>query len=61
METNELRDAASAARTHANSVSQDIGNATTRIEHMRITRLAIEANQLAERLEKMLAIYERNG
>lgn len=59
MTTDELAAVAAEARTHANSVQQDIGNATTRIEHMRLTRLAIEADQLAARLESMLALYRR--
>lgn len=60
MTTDELAAIAAEARTLANSVSQDIANATTRIEHMRLTRLAVEADQHATRLENMVDMYRKS-
>jgi hypothetical protein len=40
------------AREHASNVHADIMNASTRIEHIRLTRLAIEADRIASELEK---------
>lgn len=61
MTTEELTTLAVEARLHADNLTADIRNATTRIEHMRITRLAVEADTLARNFESMLAIYGRNG
>lgn len=42
-----------AARTHFENVKADILNATTRIEHIRLTTLAQEAHQLLTDLEEL--------
>lgn len=34
-------------REHADNLQADIANSTTRIEHMRLTRLAVEARRIA--------------
>lgn len=47
-----------AARQHAANLTADIANASTRIEHIRITQLALEAQRLAEALE---ALYTKLG
>jgi len=47
----ELQTAALAARLHATNMRNDINNAMTRIESMRLTRLALEAEGLASTLE----------
>lgn len=39
------------ARQHADNLARDIHNASTRIEHLRLTTLALEAERLAEVLE----------
>lgn len=44
-----------AARLHLNHVQADITNASTRIEHIRITALAQEAANLLTNLEKFAA------
>jgi hypothetical protein len=51
----DLQAAASAARTHAKNLADDIRNATTRIEHIRLSRLATEAEALADMIEKIAA------
>jgi hypothetical protein len=42
------------ARRHADALSADIANASNRIEHIRITRLALEAEQIAKELESLV-------
>lgn len=59
MTTDELAAVAAEARTLANSVSQDIANATSRIEHIRLTQLAVAADQHATRMENLVDIYRR--
>lgn len=44
-----------AARTHFDNVQADINNASTRIEHIRLTTLAQEAAHLLTDLEKFAA------
>ena len=44
-----------AARTHFNHVQADINNASTRIEHIRLTTLAQEAANLLTNLENFAA------
>lgn len=39
------------ARQHSDNLARDISNASTRIEHLRLTTLALEAQRLAEQLE----------
>lgn len=51
----ELEQMASAARDHASNVSAEISLAMTRQEHIRLTRLAIEAENLAVRLETLVS------
>jgi hypothetical protein len=46
---------AALARQHATNMSNDIKNASTRIEHLRLTTLAIEADRLANLLEERSA------
>lgn len=48
-----LQELALAAREHANNVAADIVNASTRIEHIRLTQLAMEADRLATELERI--------
>lgn len=40
-----------AARTHRNNITADIDNASTRLEHIRLTALAQEAENLLIELE----------
>lgn len=49
----ELRQAAASANQHADNLHADIKNAQTRVEHMRLTTLAIEARHLANVLTKL--------
>jgi hypothetical protein len=41
------------ARLHANNLRSDISNATTRVEHIRLTTLALEAEAIAASLESI--------
>ena len=59
MTTPELADLAAAARIHAANARADIVNAQTRLEHIRLTGLAVEAEQLANRLEAAVDIYRK--
>jgi len=49
----ELEEVTASARVHADNLSRDIKNATTRLEHVRLTQLAFEANRLVELLEAL--------
>lgn len=51
-----VEDLAREAREHADNAFADIANAMTRAEHIRISRLAIEADRLANRLETLAGI-----
>jgi hypothetical protein len=42
------------ARQHSDNMTRDIKNASTRIEHLRLTTLAFEAERLADTAEKIL-------
>jgi hypothetical protein len=42
------------ARQLATNLTNDIKNASTRIEHIRLTQLALEAERLAEKIESLL-------
>lgn len=42
-----------AAREHANNVANDINKTSTRIEYIRLTQLAFEADRLATALEEL--------
>lgn len=57
MTTDELNEIATAAKEHAVHARADILNAQTRLEHIRLTGLAVEAEQLATRLQNMLDMY----
>lgn len=46
-----LSDITAAAREHAIHLREDIENAGSRGEHIRLTRLALEADRLATELE----------
>lgn len=46
-----LREALAQAREHAQHSAADIGNAQSRIEHIRLTTLAAEARNLVHTLE----------
>ena len=48
-----IKDLAQAAREHATNVANDIKNTSTRIEYIRLTQLAIEADTLATELERV--------
>ena len=48
-----LEDLALAAREHANNLQRDINNASSRIEHIRLTQLALEADRLATDIERL--------
>lgn len=52
---NELVQAAASANLHADNLYADIENASTRVEHIRLTTLAIEARHLANVLTKLAA------
>lgn len=49
----EIETAAIEARSHADHLRGDIENAMTRIEHIRLTALANEAEHLARHLERL--------
>lgn len=51
----ELQQIATDARQHANNVAADIANASHRLEHIRLTQLALEADRLATAIENLLA------
>lgn len=51
MNITELQELARLARVHADNLKADIDNALNRIEHLRLTRLAMEADHLATALE----------
>jgi hypothetical protein len=42
------------AKQLAENLSKDIKNASTRIEHIRLTQLALEAQRLSEKIDKLL-------
>lgn len=42
------------ARQLAHNLTNDIKNASTRIEHIRLTQLALEAERLADKIEKLI-------
>lgn len=52
------------ARQHSDNLTRDIKNASTRIEHLRLTTLALEAERLAEELEAEAGVprgFEENN
>lgn len=54
MSARDLEVIAGAARRHADHVSRQVGLASTREEHIRLTQLAFEADWLATTLESQL-------
>lgn len=48
-----LEEITKAAREHADNLQRDITNASTRIEHIRLTQLALEADRVATALENL--------
>lgn len=48
-----MKELATAARNHASNLAADINNASTRIEHIRLTQLALEAERLADEIERL--------
>lgn len=42
------------AKQLAENISNDIKNASTRIEHIRLTQLALEAKRLSEKIDRLL-------
>jgi predicted mannosyl-3-phosphoglycerate phosphatase (HAD superfamily) len=46
-----IDDIVAAARVHKNNITADINNASTRLEHVRLTALAQEAENLLTELE----------
>jgi hypothetical protein len=54
----DMKEIATAARTHAHNLAADINNASTRIEHIRLTQLALEAERLADDIERIANVHE---
>ena len=48
-----IQDLAVAAREHATNVANDIQKTSTRVEYIRLTQLAIEADRLATDIEAL--------
>lgn len=51
---NDLHELATAARTLANNIAEDINKTSSRVEYIRITQLAFEADRLATAIENLL-------
>ena len=56
MNITELQEIARLARVHSDNLKADIDNAANRIEHLRLTRLAMEADHLATALEEATSV-----
>jgi hypothetical protein len=56
MNITELTNIAAAAREHAENLAADIVHASTRIEHIRLTQLALEAERIAIMLEDQVNV-----
>lgn len=50
----QLTELALQARQHSDNMTRDIKNASTRVEHLRLTTLAFEAERLADTAEYLL-------
>lgn len=61
MNITELVSIAAAARTHAENLAEDITHASTRIEHIRLTQLALEAERIALMLEEQVNVQHPNS
>ena len=55
MEDNGMYEVVAAARSHAENVREDIGKSSTRVEHIRLTQLALEAERLADAINNLYA------
>lgn len=51
-----MQQLATEARAHAENLADDISNASTRIEHIRLTQLALEAERLAVHAEELAGL-----
>ena len=51
VEDNGMYEIVTAAREHALNLREDIGKSSTRVEHIRLTQLALEAERLQEAIE----------
>lgn len=51
----DMKTLATAARQLASNIRADISNASTRLEHIRLTQLALEAEELATDMEQLAA------
>ena len=49
------------AKQLADNLSNDIKNASTRIEHIRLTQLALEAQRLSEKIDRLLLDSPTDG
>lgn len=49
------------AKQLADNISNDIKNASTRIEHIRLTQLALEAKRLSEKIDRLLLDSPTDG
>lgn len=49
------------AKQLAENISNDIKNASTRIEHIRLTQLALEAKRLSEKIDRLLLDSPTDG
>lgn len=49
------------AKQLAENISNDIKNASTRIEHIRLTQLALEAKRLSEKIDRLLLDRPTDG
>ena len=53
LEDNGMYEIVTAAREHALNLREDIGKSSTRVEHIRLTQLALEAERLQEAIENL--------
>lgn len=49
------------AKELADNISKDIKNASTRIEHIRLTQLALEAQRLSDKIDRVLLDKPNDG
>ena len=53
LEDNGMYEVLEAAREHTANLREDIGKSSTRVEHIRLTQLALEAERLQEAIENL--------
>jgi len=58
-ETADLTSLLETARVHATNARNDLNYTSTRVEHVRVTTLALEAEALVSRIEALLAATAR--